>query len=232
MLTTAPEKLREESFARIGDVDVVGVASVESAQGTPLFDSARALLPNAQSIVVVGAEVFAEVAELVVPGGAVGEAVARDLFQPHLDFLNGRLNRAIYELAKVYRGAGFRAIPLPSQGTPNDMRFMNGILSFKHAAQYAGLGSIGRSSLLITPKFGPRVRLACLLTDANIPSGGPSGADPCASCPGLCVDHCPAGALAMAPHGERYVINKFACYTFRHASGGCSTCLNVCPEGR
>ena len=162
----------------------------------------------------------------------MGAASASDLYTPHMDFLHGRLNRAIYDVAKIYRGAGFRALPLPAAGTPFDARFFRGILSFKHAGEYAGLGRIGRSSLLVTPQFGPRVRLACLLTDADIPSTRRALEDLCASCPDLCVAHCPAGALANPGGGQRYAINKFACSSFRQASGLCATCVSSCLMGR
>lgn len=227
----AQQALHESAFALVGDADLFGVAAVEDTRGTPLYDSAVSLLPGAKSIIVIGMEIFREVVDLVVPDKQMGEAAARDLYQPHLDYLSGRLNRAIYDLAKVYRRERYRALPLPSQGTPNDTRFLRGILSFKHAAEYAGLGTIGRSSLLITPKFGPRVRLACLLTDADIPNGRRLADDACSSCPYLCVANCPAGALATPDAGQRYAINKFACASFRQATGCCATCVSICLAG-
>jgi epoxyqueuosine reductase len=222
---------RDSSVTRVTDVDAVGVASVADTVGTPLYDSAISLLPGARSIVVLGMEIFHEVVDLVEPDKEVGEAAARDLYGPHLDYLNGRLNRGIYELAKVYRSSGYRALPLPSQGTPTDARFQRGILSFKHAAEFAGLGRIGQNSLLVTPKFGPRMRLACLLTDAEIPASQPLAANPCDGC-GRCIEQCPAQALTVPSAGHPYAINKFACASFRQGSGSCSTCISSCPIGR
>ncbi|MHB1417927.1 MAG: 4Fe-4S binding protein [Chloroflexota bacterium] len=233
-IDTGQESLQERAMSRVADIDLVGVAAVEDTRGTPLFESATGLLAGAQSIVVLGIEIFAEVAGLVVPEKEMGEAAARDLYGPHIDYLNGRLNRAIYEMAKIYRQAGYKAIPLPSLGTPTDTRFQKGILSFKHAAQFAGLGKIGHSSLLITPQFGPRVRLAAMLTDAPIPSTRSAyqgEEDPCAACGGLCEASCPAGALSVPTGDAPYAINKFACGAYRQGTGCCSTCLIVCPAG-
>ncbi len=223
--------LRDRAFATLRDSELYGVAELSDATGTPLHDAALALLPGARAIVVLGAELFPEVLRLVEPARMMGEAAARDLYTSHAEFLTGRLNRALYGLARVLRTEGYRTIPLPSQGTPVDARFQRGILSFKHAAEYAGLGRIGRSSLLLTKEFGPRVRLACLLTDAPLPSTRRAIPDACADCAGSCISRCPAGALAEPIDGQRYVINKYACAAFRAGAGACSSCVSECARG-
>ncbi len=223
--------LHETAFARIADIDTWGVVAVADTRGTPLYESATALLPGARALAVLGMEIFPEVLRLVVPEKEQGEAAARDLYGPHLDYLNGRLNRGLYDLARAYRHEGHRALPLPSQGTPSDPRFLRGILSFKHAAERAGLGRIGWSSLVVSKRFGPRVRLACLLTDAEIAPSPVLAANPCDGC-GKCVDACPAGAVKPPGPGQDYVLDRFACASFRQGAGCCSTCQSVCPVGR
>ncbi len=231
MTPTADElALREQVFAALGDADLCGIAAIADTKGTPLFESATRLLPEARAIVVLGAELYAEVLRLVEPERVMGEAAARELFTPHVEYMNGRLNRALYGLARRLRTQGYRTLPLPSQGTPVDARFQRGILSFKHAAEFAGLGRIGRSGLLISKEFGPRIRLACLLTDAPLPATRREATDPCADCAGACITTCPATALAEPPSGQAYAINKYACASFRTGSGACSTCMSACAR--
>lgn len=230
-MPTADSHACAQAVSQVKDVDLVGVASVAETRGTPLYESANALVPGARSVVVMGMEIFPEVADLVVPDKTMGEAAARDLLGPHYDYLSGRLNRGVYDLAKFLRSAGFKAIPLPSQGTPVDARFQSGLLSFKHAGEYAGLGRIGLNSLLVTPKFGPRVRLACLLTDAPLPAGKKLRQNPCDSC-GDCLTACPSGALTAPATGEPYAINKYACASYRSGAGACLNCMNACRVGR
>jgi epoxyqueuosine reductase QueG len=229
--TSSIQSIHDAVVARIGEDDLFGVAALDSPLAGSIRDAATAILPGAVSIVVVASEVFAEVLDLVVPEKTMGEASARELYAPHLDYINGRLNRAIYELARSYRRAGFQAVPMPSMGTPSDARFQRGILSFKGAAVLAGLGGIGQNSLLITPRFGPRVRLACLLTDAELVPNTPLPTSPCNQC-GDCVVTCPAGAITEPAAGEACRIDRFACCAYRGGAGACSTCMQVCPIGR
>ena len=103
-------------IALVPDVDVFGVASLGDARETPLYQSATALLPGARSIVVVGMEVYQEVLDLVAPEKQVGEAAARDLYGPHLDYLSGRLNSGIYDLASNTSGCAWLVL-LPWQAS-------------------------------------------------------------------------------------------------------------------
>ena len=69
-----------------------------------------------------------------------------------------------------------------------------GAISHKAVAKAAGLGWIGRSTLLITPKFGPRICLVTLLTDMPLAHDHPME-DKCGTCR-RCIEACPAGAIS------------------------------------
>ncbi|GBC60807.1 epoxyqueuosine reductase [Desulfonema ishimotonii] len=66
----------------------------------------------------------------------------------------------------------------------------------KDAAVLAGLGCIGKNNILITPQYGPRLRLRVMLTDADLPSAGAIDFDPCEDCPVFCRMACPQDAFA------------------------------------
>ena len=66
----------------------------------------------------------------------------------------------------------------------------------KDAAVLAGFGCIGKNNLLITPSYGPRIRLRALSLDADICPTGPITFDPCADCKVLCRNVCPENAMA------------------------------------
>jgi len=212
------------------DVDVVGIASLARWKGTKLEETALRLLPQTRSVVVFAMEIYPEILDLASPERVMGVASTNDLLARNADFLSGRLTKAAYDVAKASRSCGLKALPLPAAGCPMDTRFLMAVFSYKHAGQAAGLGKIGWHSLLITPNFGPRVRLSCCLTEAALEQTNTKMTVECDSC-GICPDSCPAGALAEPQEGELYAINKFACSSFRNASGGCSECMRLCPAG-
>ena len=72
----------------------------------------------------------------------------------------------------------------------------------KDASVMASLGCIGKNNLLITPEFGPRVRLRAMTLDIELPSTGPESFDPCHLCDDLCRKSCPQNAFAIKIYEE------------------------------
>jgi epoxyqueuosine reductase len=70
-----------------------------------------------------------------------------------------------------------------------------GGIGLKDAAVLAGLGVIGKNNLLITPQYGPRVRLRALALQAKLSETGPLDFDPCSTCDMPCRQICPQKAL-------------------------------------
>jgi epoxyqueuosine reductase len=211
------------------DVELIGVASVDESTSKEFKDRAISLLPGAKSVVVFAKEIYKEVVSLLGPSKEAGEAERGELLGSHTDYLNGRLNRAVHDFCNFLKQEGYRSLPLLSVG-PTDRRFLTSFFSYKHAAQAAGLGKIGCHSLLITPEFGPRVRLACLLTEASLEASRHTNRrNYCIHC-NACIQECPAQALHAPKQMEPYSINKFACGTYRQAGLTCAVCMKVCDE--
>jgi epoxyqueuosine reductase len=70
-----------------------------------------------------------------------------------------------------------------------------GIL-LKDAAVLAGLGCLGKNNMLVTPEYGPRVRIRAMFTDVALPGTGPIDFDPCEDCDMPCRTACPQEAFA------------------------------------
>ena len=226
----AVKKIDKEIQAALAklEVDMVGVVLVETLKDAPTQKAVLELLPAVKSIVVVGMEIWPEFLDLTSPEMTAGSINKNDIYQQHQDYIRGKLSKAVYDFAKASRKAGFKALPLTANGPAVDRRILKAIISYKHVAEAAGLGRIGMSSLLITGKYGPRVRLAMCLTEAVLEPTPFINDHICRYC-NVCVFKCPAKALEKPKAGEAYAINKFACSQYVEASGGCAECMRVCP---
>ncbi len=108
----------------------------------------------------------------------------------------------------------------------------------------AGLGWIGRSSMLIHPRFGSKTLLAVAFTDAAFEADAPFIGEWCGSCR-RCVEACPMGCI----DGEMREIDARRCISYltieRKSSleaelwerigtrvFGCDVCTDVCPWNR
>ncbi len=105
-------------------------------------------------------------------------------------------------------------------------------------ARDAGLGEIGRMGLLMTPRLGPRVRIAVVTTDAPLLPGSETHdetvLDFCARCR-KCADACPGKAIPGGPRIDanglaRWQIDSDACFLVWNRLGtDCGRCVAVCP---
>lgn len=224
-------KEKNELQAVIADisVDKVGVIRLEDWPDSPLSIVAAELLPEAKTIVVMAMEVFREMVKFLTSGRSVGELALRDLCARNADIANGHLDWESYKLMKSLHELGYQGIPLPAGDAPFDDRFLVGGVSYKDTAVKAGLGIVGWNTMLLTPEYGARVRLACVVTDAPIEKTSANiEYYPCVDCGGACVKVCPVKALQSPEAGESSHIDRFLCNTYLSSSGGCSECLRVC----
>lgn len=201
--------------------DLCGIASLDRFGSAPKGYQPTDVFPCCQSVISFAVRFPA--GALLCKTNTVYTHI-RNTITPKMDAI--ALNACI-ELEK----AGHLAVPIPtndSQWDENTGRFRS-IISQKHAAQAAGLGTIGRHSLLITPEFGSMVWLGTILTDAAL-EPDPLKASICDNC-NLCVKICPINAL------EHVEMNQQACWN--HAFGdnpgtqsweiSCHKCRDVCP---
>lgn len=116
-------------------------------------------------------------------------------------------------------------------------------ISDKHWAARAGLGWIGRHTLLVTPRWGSWVNLGELVTTEDCDSYDRPLANPCTDCH-RCVDACPNGAIAAEGPAMLDASRCTSYYTTHHpqplpagldAHGytcGCDICQLACPYNR
>ena len=156
-------------------------------------------------------------------GVATGWGYADDLF-------------VLISLSQYIRNLGYKAVP-----SLNDSA-----LSIPYAVK-AGLGEYGKHGLLITPKYGPRVRIGKIFTDLPMKCDSPirfGVKEFCNEC-NLCVTACPAKAIfdgnpkkervtkSTIKGVEKWSINPEKCFKYwTSINTDCSVCIRVCPYNR
>jgi reductive dehalogenase len=141
-------------------------------------------------------------------------------------------------VAEFIRGLGYQAIPA-GNCTGMSVAF----------AVDAGLGELGRHGLLMTPKYGPRVRLAKVFTNMPLVPDNPisfGATEFCEVC-GKCATTCPGNAISSGektweatydapnhissnPGVKKWYVDTPACHLVWAQNGmDCSRCIQVCP---
>ncbi|MDA8413427.1 MAG: 4Fe-4S dicluster domain-containing protein [Desulfobacteraceae bacterium] len=156
---------------------------------------------------------------------------------------NALLDQIALRLSGYIEQRGFTAMPIPAS-QPLDMTEFRSHLSAKAVANAAGLGWQGKSLLIITPEFGPRIRLVTVLTDMPLVADRPLK-NRCGSCT-ACTSACVAQAIRNVSTTFHYASRDEA-IDFRKCADKlvgefkmlpgvdkpiCGICIKVCPWGR
>ncbi len=160
------------------------------------------------------------------------------------EWLNDELSALGARCAAWLHERGFAAQAQSATVGALDRATLSEPLPHKTVATRAGLGWIGRCALLITPEYGPAVRLCSVLTDAPLVLAEPIAvsrcADDCTACRDTCPGQAPTGAAWRAglPRAELY--DACACAraarSLAQAQGIphilCARCVAACPWTR
>jgi epoxyqueuosine reductase QueG len=156
---------------------------------------------------------------------------------------NAFLDQLALRICSNIEQSGFHALPVPAS-QPLDMKEYRSHLSAKAVANAAGLGWQGKSLLIVTPEYGPRVRFVTVLTDMPLDADKPLE-NRCGACT-CCTDACVAGAIRNVSTDFHYASREQAldfkkCATKLVTEFStmenigkpiCGICIKVCPWGR
>jgi epoxyqueuosine reductase len=215
---------RIHAFASSRGASLVGFAPAEAFQDAPRGFGPTDLMPSARGVVVMGK---------ALPKGVVDSGNAA-VYTLHHGHLMAQLDTLAYEVALFLEGLGAVAMPLPADDPyfhwEAERKHGIGLFSHRHAAVKAGLGTIGRNALLITPEYGNRVELVSVLTTLPFPLA-PQLDDLCLPGCTLCLEGCPSGAQSGSYAVEQKPCREYiAARTDRgHAIYRCWQCRAVCP---
>lgn len=176
----------KEQIKAIG-ADSVGVAGIDSPLLKEHGEEPDKLLPGAQSLI----SFCVSLNKTAICSGNIL------LNRYDTMCVYERINHISLEITRILYKHGAKAISIPPY-LPIDMgpesKGMKGEINHKTVAAIAGLGGIGLNRLLITPEFGPFVRLGTVVTDASLDTDQTLDENPCDEC-GLCQSACPVEAI-------------------------------------
>lgn len=217
--------------AKLAGASLAGITSIDSLKNSASYKiSGDAEWPHKEKTVLVFALVHEETEPELdwwddMKGGSPGN---RRLIQ---------IGESLAEWIKQEFDMNARTLPYHVE---------RGGIFLKDAAALAGLGVIGANNLLVTPEFGPRIRLRALFIDSDLAPTGPLDFSPCKECDAPCKKACPQKAFVEGSYGrntcqeqmDRDVANKI---TFENEARKdspsicikyCRACELECPIGR
>ena len=206
--------------------DICGIASVDRFTDAPRGFHPHDILPDTQSVIVFGKQFTKSVFEA---NSNAPYTLVRDILIERIDDISVRLSVKIEE-------EGYTAVPIPSSEPyeywNEQERHGRGILSLKHSAHLAGLGFIGKNTLLLNRTYGNRLWLGAVISNLELIPDDVTET----SCPEncrICLESCPQTAL------DGVSINQKRCREISATStegGGwllaCNVCRKECPYSR
>jgi ferredoxin len=206
MLTS--EKIKQ--YAKKCGADIVGIGSMDRFEGAPKEMDPRYIFPEAKAIIGFGFRILRGSLRGIEEGTyfaaypSMGYAHINLVYAPNV----------LRQVACMIEDEGYEAVPIQNMVIGSSVEILRGkptnisvpvssdrpapdvLLHFRIAAVICGMGETGYSKLFLSPEFGPRQRLAFLLTDAPLEPDpiyeGPSICDKCM----LCVQECPGKAIS------------------------------------
>ena len=201
---------------------------------TPLFDPwipeefrPRSIYPETESVIVIGLPVHLPALE----------SAPSIWYREEYKTVNRLLDNYAWIIASLLNEHGHSSVSVPRDGYGSIRVLLKNPVAFfshRHAAVLAGLGTIGRNNMVLTPGYGPRMRFASIFTSVRIKPDEMLTESLCTRC-NTCIRACPVNAL----DGEDYpegLTNKRKCASRSESLNSqylspCGICIKVCPVG-
>jgi epoxyqueuosine reductase len=214
-------------------MDIVGFASAD-AWDDPPFEPwppvafhPKSIFPGCRTVIVLGLPVTLPILE------TSPSIWYRELYQN----LNAQLDERAYQLSQYLNKEGHPSAYVPRDGYGSVELLMENPYAFfshRHAAYLAGLGTFGLNNMLLTKKYGPRVRFVSVFTTAKIPVGRKMEKELCIRCH-RCQNACPVQAIGdvdypAASIDKKRCVGRSVDLKKKYRSP-CGICIKVCPVG-
>lgn len=217
-------KDRIKSIVLAEGADVCGVCDVNRFADSPKGFSPLDIWADCHSVVAFGT---------ALPKG-LSLVDSRLIYEHFNNDICGVVDRiCLSSVKKIEREFSCLAVPIPCDGPydywDEDTKTGKGLLSMRHTAVKCGLGTIGKSSLLINPEYGNMIIIGAFLLNVDLESD-PLSEDTCLPNCSKCIDACSAHAIADRQVDQALCRpNAFGKTKRGFATVECNRCRMVCP---
>lgn len=207
--------------------DLCGIASINRFNNLPDSTNPLHILKNAKSVVVIAKKFLNSTLDST---STIPYTIVRN-------YLSREIDEITIQLSYFFEENNYHALPTGAIEPCNynkDLSKTVGLISLKYAAFKAGLGIIGKNTLLITPEYGNMVWLGAIITSAELESDPIQEKSPCKDNCRICIDNCPTGAIDGSQFMDQQKCWNFA---FGAEEGGewrikCFKCRETCPYAK
>ena len=215
-------ELKEKTF--LLGVDLCGIAPVSRFSDAPKGFHPSDVYPDGRSVVIFASHFPKSTFET---STTIPYTFVRNLLVDKLDQIS-------FGLSLYLEKRGIGSIPIPSSDPYDfwdpDRRHGRGIISLKHAGYLAGLGVIGKNTLLLNEVYGNMIWLGGVLVSVDLKPDPVALFNACEPECTLCLDSCPQKAL------DGITIDQRLCreHSYSYSDGGgwvisCNRCRKACP---
>lgn len=179
------------SFVKSEGIELIGVAPIKPLLTDDRYKkNVERICPNAKCVIVFGNTFPQSVLDACPENARPARYTLETLYSEGAEIC--------VKISRFLEKNGYRGLIIPAY-LPVEMSYetlgLKGDLNLKLVAAEAGLGSRGISDLLITPNYGPRVRLFGVITDADLQPTPKNEKTYCTNCK-MCIEACPSGAIS------------------------------------
>ncbi len=217
-------QILKDRAARAG-ADLCGIASLDRFDAAPEGFHPRDILPETRSVIAFARRVPDTVFRL---GTKVPYTHADGVVLTEVERLALALVRDLEE-------AGHLAVAVPSEPYEYwdaETQTGRGILSLKHVAHLAGLGAITRNHLLTNRRFGNRLKLGAILTDALLDADPIDEAPRCPPRCEICRTGCPTQAIQEDTVLQKRCRSRAGVNAKGYFLYQCHACRSQCPMSK
>jgi epoxyqueuosine reductase len=207
--------------------DLCGIAPAERFAQAPQGFHPKDVFPQTRSAVVIAKRTPEGV--FCCTNSAIPYSVAMHMILMDVTHISWLLSDRIERLY------GAVAMPVPTEPYDYwDEERCEGraLLSFRHAGWLAGLGVLGKNTLLVNGQYGNRIGLGVVLLDIDLEGDPMVAASFCPPACRRCLDACPVGALNGTSVTQKLCRSHCQGKTKKGESLYiCNACRKVCPNG-